>query len=250
MKFDEFYDSFAEFYDEMTQFEKRLSSEKDFFSAIVNKYKPVSALDIGCGTGAHSIILAGLGLQTVGIDPSKGMIAAAQKHIKEKTNIQFINNTLEEYAGSAKEKFGSAFCMGNSISHITETGKLNYFLSSLNNILLPGAVFVFQILNYEKILNEKERIVNIREVGDKTYIRFYDFLADGIINFNILTIWGDKTGKNHNIISTSLRGYTLGELQDLLSTQNFKIIETIGDMKFNPFDPAGSNNLLVISKKI
>lgn len=40
--------------------------------------QPASILDVGCGTGSLSVVLAGLGHAVTGIDLSPGMIAAAQ----------------------------------------------------------------------------------------------------------------------------------------------------------------------------
>ncbi len=248
MKYYEFYDSFAGFYDDMTRFEQRVQNESDFFNRIFSKYYFRNALDIGCGTGAHTFILSGLGIKALGIDPSTGMIEKANKHNIHTSNVEFLNITLEDYALIADSVFESAFCMGNTISHITDKNGLNNFISALKTILKPGAIFIFQILNYERILKEKERIVNIREIDDKIFIRFYDFHPSNKLDFNILTLSGEKDNRQHNIISTSLYAYTYDMLKELFLSHGFECLEVLGDMKMSAYNALTSQNLIMILK--
>jgi ubiquinone/menaquinone biosynthesis C-methylase UbiE len=72
----QFYDSFADEYDEMTGLESRFSKEEPIFQSLLKKYHIEKALDAGCGTGFHSILLAQLGLQVTATDISEHMLNA------------------------------------------------------------------------------------------------------------------------------------------------------------------------------
>jgi len=246
MKYNEFYNSFAGYYDEMTLFKKRIINEKSFFEKLMKKYGFKNSLDIGCGTGAHTVILSRLGIKSTGIDPSSGMIEKALQNSDDLKDIKFLNLSLQELSVSEESIYDSAFCMGNSISHITDKDELTEFISFLKKILLPGALFVFQILNYDKILSLRERIVNIRETEDKTFIRFYDFHENGFLDFNILTISGEKNRREHNIITTSLYAYSKKDIEELFSGAGFRVLEIFGDMELNQFDSNLSPNLIMI----
>jgi SAM-dependent methyltransferase len=248
MKYSEFYDSFSAFYDDMTRYEQRIKNEKDFFSLLKKKYNFKKALDIGCGTGAHTLILSELGVITCGIDPSKGMIEKAKEHTAGKMEMTFINTSLEDYSASENLDYDAAFCMGNSLSHIRGTKELEVFILSLKKALKGTGIFVLQILNYEKILKEKERIVNIREIDDTIFIRFYDFKEKYKLDFNILTISGEKNNRRHNIITTTLNAYTKDILIGTFSLHGFEAIEILGDMKHNAYDADTSPNLIIIFK--
>ncbi len=50
-------------------------------------------IDIGCGTGALGSVLTEMGFHVTGIDPSKKMIAVAQKKNREK-NIEFLKEDV------------------------------------------------------------------------------------------------------------------------------------------------------------
>jgi trans-aconitate methyltransferase len=56
--------------------------------------KPLTILDVGCGTGEVSIPLAELGHTVVGVDPSAAMIAAAKT---KNASASFHNTYIEEF---------------------------------------------------------------------------------------------------------------------------------------------------------
>lgn len=251
MDYQLFYDQFASQYDEMTLFESRIEKEKNFFETLKNKYNFKSALDVGCGTGAHSIILSSLGIDTIGIDPSLGMIEKAKLNAKNYNNIKFYQETLEQHSERNQNKYDAIFFMGNGLAHITEKTKLNNFINSLKNMLSENSIFVFQILNYDKIFIEKEKIINIRDVKDKLYIRFYDFLDNNKINFNILIIQKENSNiLKHKLISTSLYGYTYSEILKLFTEFGFEILNEYGDLNMNDYTIKNSQNLILVLRTI
>ena len=78
-----FYDRLAPDYDEMTGFGKRFVHEKPFFRPLVENLNIATALDAGCGTGFHSLLLAQLGVRVTAVDVSGGMLARLELHGRE-----------------------------------------------------------------------------------------------------------------------------------------------------------------------
>nr|WP_319540631.1 class I SAM-dependent methyltransferase [uncultured Methanospirillum sp.] len=64
--------------------EEERNAWKDQFSLLIPPSNPISVLDVGCGTGEISLILADIGHTVSGIDLSEGMIQTAQKKSLEK----------------------------------------------------------------------------------------------------------------------------------------------------------------------
>jgi len=77
----------------MTGFEQRFPHERPFFRMLIDRYKLENALDAGCGTGFHSILLAQLGLQVTATDISEELLMQTRKHAKE-YGVHIKNNQL------------------------------------------------------------------------------------------------------------------------------------------------------------
>ena len=80
-------------------------------------------------------------------------------------NIKFYQETLEQHSERNQNKYDAIFFMGNGLAHITEKTKLNNFINSLKNMLSENSIFVFQILNYDKIFIEKEKIYYYKKLA-------------------------------------------------------------------------------------
>ncbi len=63
-----FYDWLAPDYDLMTGFEKRFAHEEPFFRILLGRQTITTAVDAGCGTGFHSLLLAQLGVSVTAVD--------------------------------------------------------------------------------------------------------------------------------------------------------------------------------------
>ncbi len=111
----------------------------------------------------------------------------------------------------------------------------------------PDGKAIIQVLNYDKILKEKERIVNITESNQKQFIRFYDFCCDKVY-FNILSYCNNDFSKR-DLITTEIFPYTKSFLQKMFSKNGVQNLELYGDMKMSEFDSATSSNLIVIFRK-
>ncbi len=71
-----FFDSHAPIYEE-NAFTKNTLREVDFLLEVLKLRSGSSVLDVGCGTGRHSIELAKRGYAVTGLDLSSGMLARA-----------------------------------------------------------------------------------------------------------------------------------------------------------------------------
>jgi 2-polyprenyl-3-methyl-5-hydroxy-6-metoxy-1,4-benzoquinol methylase len=179
----DFYDSLAGDYDEMISFndavERKVNTLRKFISPSMK-----TAADIGCGTGVDSIALAKLGLNVTAFDPSDVMIRVAEDNAeREGVKIDFQNCAADEIQKRFNNSFDLVISLGNTFANI-ERDKFDQSIRKCSNILKPEGSILIQILNYKKILYEKERIVNITEKNGNYYVRFYDFI-NGEIHFNL-----------------------------------------------------------------
>lgn len=102
--------------------------------------------------------------------------------------------------------------------------------------MTPGGTVVIQLLNYERILRERERIVNIRKTADGTVLRFYDFLDEGL-QFNILTMTESDLGLTHSLRSTRLTPFTASTIVSAARDAGFTNVRLCSTLSGDPFTP-------------
>ncbi len=245
----DFYDALADGYDAMTGFAARTARAERFVADLLRLrgYSAQAAVDVGSGTGAYTLAMARLGMSAVGLDPSPEMVHQARRHAERLPgdHVRFVQAGLADVAAEAPEALGLVVCMGNTLPHITDTRILQDNLADVRKALIPGGLLAVQVLNYDRILAEQERIVSIDTQGGESFVRFYDFLPDGLIRFNLLRF---TTGNgDHHLTSVLLHPYRQAELMTMLATAGFRGIVAYGSLDFAPFDPTGSDTLLLVA---
>ena len=90
--YEELFINYAETYDTEV-FTKGTIGECDFIEKEINYDKAVQILDVGCGTGRHSIELSKRGYSVTGIDLSEAQLQRAkQKASAQSLTIDFQNH--------------------------------------------------------------------------------------------------------------------------------------------------------------
>jgi glycine/sarcosine N-methyltransferase len=246
---EEFYDLLAPQYDTMTSFEKRFVQERPFFQALIRRFHFQSALDAGCGSGFHSILLSQLGVNVTGVDVSTEMLRLAQDHARA-NNVQLrtLQGAFENLGDLMKERFASVFVMGNSLVHLLSSDEVEKALRNFAEVLEPRGILVIQILNYERVLAARAHIQNEKQAGAKTFVRSYDYDDTGVL-FNILTREQKDVTVEERMQTIRLRPVLHTELMTLLKRVGFVDIELFGGITLLPFDAANSKDLVVLASK-
>jgi ubiquinone/menaquinone biosynthesis C-methylase UbiE len=81
--YQELFENYARKYDN-EDFTQGTIGEVDFIEQEINSDKSIQILDIGCGTGRHSIELAKRGYKVTGVDLSDNQLESARKKAKAK----------------------------------------------------------------------------------------------------------------------------------------------------------------------
>ena len=246
------YHEFSESYDMMVQFDSKWEKQKTLWQGLVEKHSAETVLDFGCGTGFHSLLLGSLGLKVIGVDPTAEMIHQAEKN-KEKyapnSNVTFICGDIYSIAES-HDHFDWILCLGNTLPHFHNERGVKEFLIFAFQHLNKFSTLWIQLLNYHKIISNKERMVGITGDENHTFVRFYDFL-DGKVNFNILNITRNEKSFSHKWHQNELFPVTADEIKkyfgDLLLYEH---VEFFADFNETPFDKEASGNLVLLAHKL
>jgi 2-polyprenyl-3-methyl-5-hydroxy-6-metoxy-1,4-benzoquinol methylase len=94
-------------------------------------------LDSGCGTGEHTLMAAGLGLEATGVDGSPTAIAAAQQKASERSlAASFLVHDVLDLA-SLGETFDTVIDSG--VYHVFDDADRQRYVASLEATTGPGA---------------------------------------------------------------------------------------------------------------
>ena len=244
-----FYDRLAPEYDAMTLPGKRFVKEKPFFRVLVEKYGVADAIDAGCGTGFHSLLLAQLGVRVTAVDVAEAMLGRTAAAAREAgLPVTCVRASLTDLVTSVPAPVDAVFCMGNTLPHLTESADLRRTLAGFAGVLRPGGILFAGMLNYERVLASKERVQSVREAGGVTFIRFYDFAENGL-RFNILRL--DRRGETiqSDLMSVPLAPLDRGLLTGMLAEEGFEEIRTFGSVAMDPFDPSRSGDLVILARR-
>ena len=118
-----------------------------------HRQKPKAVLDLACGTGTVSRLLASRGYAPTGVDLSAGMLAVARTEAAGAgLSILFIQQDAAEMdLGDAR--FDAAICFFDSLNYILEPERLQSAFARVFAHLQPGGSFFFDV-NTEYALAE------------------------------------------------------------------------------------------------
>jgi len=253
------YDSFSSDYDRFVNWQSRLAFEMPLIEKLVTTApaadRPLRVLDAACGTGMHAIELARRSFSVSGADLSEGMIEHARDNAKNSgVNIRF------EVAGfgGLVDIFGEGdqdaiVCLGNSLPHVLNLDSLQDTLADFAACLRPGGILIVQNRNYDKLVASRERWMEPQSHGQGAdeciFLRFYDYLPDGLINFNILTLKRQGAGWLQTRTSTPLFPLLYRDLAAILADVGFGYVLYFGSMDGSPYNPLESDNLIIAAVK-
>jgi SAM-dependent methyltransferase len=208
-------------------------------------------LDLGCGTGGHSIFFARQGLEVVGADPSPSLLLQAANNAAGMGNVRFVAAGF----GELRQKIGGAFdvvvCLGNSLPHILTQTALQETIEDVSSVLRPGGLFIVQQLNYNRILRSHQRFLGVssgqKDGREVLFFRFYDF-GEELLTFNLVTFNHHLDGWGFVTFNTPLRPILLSEVSEVLHNAGFTA-EYWGDYAGNPFDVVKSNDLIFVATR-
>ena len=150
-------------------------------------------VDLGCGTGKLTELLASRGYDMIGIDLSEDMLAIAQQRkIEAGSSTLYTLQDMRDF-----ELFGAAGAMvsaGDSINYLLQEEDLEAMFRCVERGLLPGGVFVFDFKTIHLYRDEIGDSTIAKNRDDCAFIwdNYYD--PETCINEYDLTIFVSKEG--------------------------------------------------------
>ncbi len=188
-------------------------------------------LDLGCGTGSMTEILAGYGYDMIGVDNSADMLElAAEKKEKSGHDILYLMQDMREFELYGTVRAAVSVC--DSVNYITDPEELAEVFRLVNNYLDPGGVFIFDFnteYKYREILGET---TIAEDRGECSFIWDNYYYEEEKINEYDLTLFirdAEHSGEHGDLYrkfqeTHYQRGYTLEEMRELLDRSGLEFL--------------------------
>lgn len=122
-------------------------------------------LELGCGTGNMTEILAQSGYDMIGVDNAEEMLEIAiEKRMKSGLDILYLQQDMREFELYGTVKAIVSVC--DSVNYILEEEELEEVFRLVNNYLDPSGVFIFDfntVYKYREILGDQTIAENREE---------------------------------------------------------------------------------------
>lgn len=223
---------YAEGYDSMYR-TKDYSAECDLLEDVWSESGAAvkSVLDLGCGTGGHSLELASRGYAVTGVDVSPEMVAIARRK-KDEARAERLDYVVSDVAAlSLGREFDAAIMMFNVIGYLVDAAQRAAAIRAVRAHLRAGAPFVFDYWHGPAVLasppGETFREIPIEggELLRAASTRFEPGQRLCDVSMKVWRIEGDRvagrTSESHRV-----RFYDDDELRQLLEDAGMDLVRT------------------------
>lgn len=181
-------------------------------------------LDLGCGTGKLTRLLAEAGYDMIGADSSAQMLEIAQEAEGGAGRILYLLQDMR-----ALELYGTvraAVSICDSVNYILEEDELREVFRLVNNYLDPRGIFIFDlntVYKYRELLGEAT-IAENREEGSFIWENYFDE-ESGINEYDLTLFIREEGGLYRKYEETHYqRVYSLIAVRRLLSEAGMEFV--------------------------
>jgi ubiquinone/menaquinone biosynthesis C-methylase UbiE len=145
------YHNLAASYDRLTN-DVDYGATVDFYYEILKRegLNPRTCVDLACGTGSVTAILAKKGLRVTAVDLSEEMLTVAREKTMDLDNqpLYLCQNLAKLYLPRAVDM---AVCALDSLDYITDPDDCKEAIRRVYKCLNPGGIFIFDVNTPEKL---------------------------------------------------------------------------------------------------
>ncbi len=228
------YEEFAYFYTKglYPQYSEKMA---ELLPAVLERFAagPRALLDLACGEGTFSVIMAKKGFQVTGIDLSPQMLQFARERAeKENVNVEFLVQDIRSLL--FEERFDLVTCWYDSLNYLLQLEDLEKTFNGVYRALKRGGLFIFDMNTiYGLAVNWQRHPCNISQDSpealeiDRPSYNFEKNIATlkitGFVRKGSEWIRMDEEHKE--------RGYTLEEIKQSLKQTGLNELACWGSMQ-------------------
>lgn len=234
-------DDYMYFYEEGLTLE-RTEQEVNFFIEQMGINQNHLILDIPCGFGRHTNLLAQRGFKITGVDFSSGFLEIAEKEAKKRNlTVNYIQEDMRNI--SFQEEFDRIFMAFTSFGYFNDYQNIQV-IKNLYKALKPGGILCFDTFNRDQFLKKFLPFI-IAERGEDLMIdrNSFDCKSGRLYNRRMVIRNGQIKQKPFFI-----RLYNFNEINKILTEVGFRIKKVLGNWKGDDFN-FDSFTMITIAEK-
>lgn len=144
-----------------------------------------AVLDLGAGFGMHAIPLARRGARVTAIDTSSELLRVLEQ-LAVDLPIRAVNDDLLSFQSHITETPSAILCMGDTITHLPDRGKVESLIQRAAVELPAGGTFVVSFRDYSVPLLEDQRFIPVRSDDDRILTCFLEYEPEALVVHDIL----------------------------------------------------------------
>lgn len=182
-------------------------------------------LDLGCGTGTLTQMLADEGYDMIGVDSSAEMLEMAQeKRVESGLDILYLMQDMREFELYGTVRAVVSVC--DSVNYLLSNEDVIQTFKLVNNYLDPKGIFIFDfntIYKYAEVIGDTT-IAENRDDYSFIWENYYD--EESHINEYEVTIFAREEEYYTKTVETHLqRGYTIEEMVSFIEKAGMELLE-------------------------
>jgi SAM-dependent methyltransferase len=204
-----------------------------------------AVLDLCCGPGRHSLVLAKRGFHVTGVDRTRYLLSKARRRAKSaRARIEFVRADMRDFV--RPDAYRLVLNMFTAFGYFDKKDEDRLVLRNIFTSLKPGGVCLIDVMG-------KERIAKILQVTTST--RY----PDGMLFVEVHEIFDDWTRiRNEWILLKGSRVrrfkfhhtlYSGQELKSLLLEAGFAEVKLFGKLDGDPYGPEAQRLIAVARKR-
>lgn len=216
-----------------------------FIRLLLSRLQPPAdarMLDIACGRGRHSRMMAAGGYDVTGIDLSPAGIEFARRYETEKLHFFQHDMRLPFWINY----FDYAFNFFTSFGYFRTEREHYNAIRTIAHSLKPGGLLVLDYLNVhyaeDHLVHKMEKEID----GVNYYITKW---FDETHFYKKIVVEDDQLDQPLEFIEKVAK-FTLGDFNDMFSFHHLQVQEVFGDYQLGGYDVKKSPRLVMIAKKL
>lgn len=228
------YSAFAYVYDRLME-DVDYKGWVKYIENIFERYniKPQYMVELACGTGNVTNLLAQKGYHLIGVDISEDMLTIAQdKAARMEKEVIYLNQDMRDL--ELPTELDVILCVCDGFNYILKEEDLENIFKLVHYYLKDSGLFIFDLSSYYKLSQVLGKNTYAENLDEVSYIWENDFNEkNNICDFDLTLFIKEGQAYRKYVESHRQRAYRSQEIENMLQQASFKKIQCFDAFTFS-----------------